>query len=388
MSSRFHRVRDLVAAQSPDHELLQRFAASGDNTAFSTLVDRYGPMVMRVCRHRLGNLHAAEDAFQATFLVLARKVSSIRPETLGCWLHGVATRVARVPQTTPQPLADLSTVASPGADPGADLALREARAVLDEELNQLPEKYRYPLILCYLEEKTRDEAAQQLGWPEGTFKKRLEKGRELLRWRLQRRGVTLSAGLLLTLFGSPASAVVPPQLKQVVVQNAVSIANGKALSDIVPASINQQAMIALGGGKHKLMAALAVMLSGVAIGLAVLQSVQDNKDTSAATKASSDRPSQLDRQGEPLPTGAQVRLGTLRFRHAGWVNEVAWSPDSARVATSSYDGTIRFWDAGSGKELDRHPGRHITMSPDGKTWATWGGDERIILWDAATAQPT
>src|SRR5262249_12430050 len=145
--------------------------------------------------------HDAEDAFQATFLVLARKASSIRKQaSVSSWLYGVAYRVAMKAkvQLARMRRQDRQAVARTATDPAEDLTWREVQQVLDEELQRLPEKFQAPLLLCYLEGKTRDEAAQQLGWTEGMVKGRLERARELLRSRLARRGVTLSAGLLAT----------------------------------------------------------------------------------------------------------------------------------------------------------------------------------------------
>src|SRR5262249_46361370 len=138
----------------------------------------------------------AEDAFQATFLVLARKAGSISKwESLSCWLHGVAYRLALKARASAarQSARERQREERPAGDPLGDVTGRELLSGLDEELSRLPEKYRAPLVLCYLEGQTRDEAAQQLGCPLGTFKHRLEQGREVLRSRLGRRGLALPA---------------------------------------------------------------------------------------------------------------------------------------------------------------------------------------------------
>jgi RNA polymerase sigma factor (sigma-70 family) len=195
------RVRTLFASQGADvsdSQFLTDFVERRDEWAFAALVHRHGAMVLSVCRRLLRDAADAEDAFQATFLVLARKAGSIRKrEALGGWLHAVAFQIARKLRSNrmrreggKRPLDD---VAQP--DTTAEATWREVRAVLDEELAQLPDMYRAPLVLCYLEGKTQDEAARELGWSLGSLRGRLERGRERLRRRLVRRGVTLSAAL-------------------------------------------------------------------------------------------------------------------------------------------------------------------------------------------------
>ncbi|MDR3634649.1 MAG: RNA polymerase sigma factor [Isosphaeraceae bacterium] len=186
-----------------DEELLRRFLESGDagaEAAFTALMQRHGPMVLGVCRHVLGRHQDAEDAFQATFLVLARKAGSIRSRNvLARWLYEVAYRTAvraRVAAVRRQAYerqgAQMTAAASDDQDRGWD----ELRPVLHEELRRLPEKYRTPVVLCYLEGKTNEEAARLLQWPVGTVKGRLSRARDMLRSRLDRRGVSITLALL------------------------------------------------------------------------------------------------------------------------------------------------------------------------------------------------
>jgi RNA polymerase sigma factor (sigma-70 family) len=197
-------VADLAALS--DRQLLQRFTTERDESAFASLVRRHGSLVAGVCRRVLGNFHDAEDAFQAVFLVLARKASAIRKsESVGGWLYRVAYRVAmqaRVRALSRQ-RHEQQAGKCPVVDPLAEVTGRELVSILDEELQRLPERYQVPLVLCHLEGQTRDEAAQRLGWSLGTFKRRLELAREVLRGRLARRGLTLAAVL------SAAAGVVP-----------------------------------------------------------------------------------------------------------------------------------------------------------------------------------
>src|SRR5262249_368681 len=163
-----------------------------DEGAFAALLARHGPMVLGVCRRVLRHTQDAEDAFQATFLVLARKAGAIgRREALGGWLYGVACRVAararalllRHRPTAHRPTADVPEPVGAGAAvDGASGG--EVRLALQEEVARLPAKYRGPVVLCYLEGRTHEEAALDLGWPVGTVKGRLARARELLRRRL------------------------------------------------------------------------------------------------------------------------------------------------------------------------------------------------------------
>jgi RNA polymerase sigma factor (sigma-70 family) len=199
------------ADQRPDGVLLRRFVDSGDADAFAALVRRHGPLVWGVCRRVLRRRHDAEDAFQATFLLLARFAGSIRRGTsLRSWLYGVALRAAvrvrsRVERRCELPETD--QLARP-EDPADAAARAEQTAVLDEEIRRLPEHYRLPLVLCYLLGRTNDEAAGELGCPRGTIAVRLARAREQLRRRLARRGL----GPLAALPVLPAADVLPARL--------------------------------------------------------------------------------------------------------------------------------------------------------------------------------
>src|SRR5262249_33682846 len=154
----------------------------GDGAAFAALVSRHGPMVLGVCRRALNNAHDAEDAFQATFLLLARKGESVRsPELVASWLYGAAHRISLKSRRTAARRRAREEAAVPREQPApeAGLTLREAQEALDAELARLPEQYRAPLVLCGLEGLARDEAAERLGWTTALVKSRLEQAREL-----------------------------------------------------------------------------------------------------------------------------------------------------------------------------------------------------------------
>ena len=170
-----------------DDQLLARFFKSHEDAAFAVLLERYGPLVYGVCQRILGDATDAEDALQATFLVLVRKGGTLRqPGRLANWLYGVAYRTARKVRGKAALRTKTERQASemPTRSAVSDMTYDELNAVLDEEISQLPEKYSLPLVLCYLEGKTNAQAAAQLGWPEGSISRRLSRARELLRSRL------------------------------------------------------------------------------------------------------------------------------------------------------------------------------------------------------------
>jgi RNA polymerase sigma factor (sigma-70 family) len=220
-----------------DSQLVERFAKSRDESAFAVLLRRHGPMVLGVCRGILRQLHDVEDAFQATFLILSQKAGCIRRgESVGAWLHGVAHNVALKAKAraarsagVPPALPDRTQT-----NPLDELTVRELRQALHEELRQLPEKYRAPLILCYLEGKTQEEAARQLGWPQRRVKGRLQRGGEQLRRCLKKRGLAPAVTLSTALFvAKDASSAVPAALAGATVQAAMTGSASPALVVLV-----------------------------------------------------------------------------------------------------------------------------------------------------------
>ncbi|HWG47811.1 MAG TPA: sigma-70 family RNA polymerase sigma factor [Gemmataceae bacterium] len=196
-----------------DAELLRRFTTRGEEVAFAALVRRHGPLVLQVCQRLLHDPNTAEDVFQAAFLILARKANSLRkPEAVGSFLYGVAYRLARRArvEVARQQFHEKHHLVPPPADPLAEVSGRELLALLEDELNRLPSKYRLPLVLCCLQGRTRDEAAGQLGLALRTLQRRLEQGRALLHARLTRRGLTLAMPLLGTLLAPPSSSAALP----------------------------------------------------------------------------------------------------------------------------------------------------------------------------------
>src|SRR5262245_29042619 len=194
-----------------DSELLERFVARRDEAAFEALVRRHGPMVLAVCRRVLRHEADAEDAFQATFLVLVRKAASIRQRGLvGNWLYGVALNVAQKAKAMSRTRRTKEMAAGRMVKPKvAEEVWHQAQALVAGELGRLPDKYRAPVGLCDLEGKPLREAAVHLGWPQGTVATRLARGRELLAERLARHGLVLSGVVAAALLGRVATAGVP-----------------------------------------------------------------------------------------------------------------------------------------------------------------------------------
>jgi RNA polymerase sigma factor (sigma-70 family) len=196
-----------------DDQLLEVFLTHGEHAAFEAIVRRHGPMVLGVCRRILQHAHDAEDAFQATFLVLMRKAGSIiHRDVLGPWLHGVAHRIAVRAKTLSARRRLREREAGEGAEPVSppESPWQDLELLLDQELHRLPSKYQTPLVLCELQGLSRKEAAQRLGLPEGTLSSRLARGRDLLKTRLVRRGVTVGSGAWAALVAQSASAALPP----------------------------------------------------------------------------------------------------------------------------------------------------------------------------------
>ena len=323
----------------------------------ATIVRRHGPMVWGVCRRALGH-HDAEDAFQATFLVLARRAGSIRPGgLLGNWLYGVARRTAlkakalaarrRAREAT---VDELPEPAAPEPAAWADL-----RPALDRELDRLPAKYRAVLILCDLEGKTRQEAARRLGWPEGTVHSRLSAGRKKLAARLARRGLALSSGLLTVTLVEQATGRVPAE----VANRTVRLLTDPAAAPAAAAALAQKVAQAMTLGRLKLPALLLAAAVLVGGSLFLRPAAGDPRPIAPAVTVTAD--------DQPM-----VLKG-----HTDSVFAVAFSPDGKTLASGSFDKAIKLWDVATGKEIRTLAGHtkevvSIAFSPDGKRLASAG----------------
>ncbi|HEY7154651.1 MAG TPA: sigma-70 family RNA polymerase sigma factor [Gemmataceae bacterium] len=394
-----HHLLKSDGVATDDGRLLERFVARRDEDAFAELVARHGPLVYGVCCRVLRDAHDAEDVFQAAFLVLARKAASIRkPESLSCFLHGVAYRLAiKARSEADKRRAHERQAALPGEAEEIDLSWREVRALIDEELQRLPEKQRLPLVLCYLEGLTQDEAAKRLGWPRGTLKRRLECGRERLRIHLTRRGVTLGAGLFaVALTESAAKGAVPLILREATVRAGMQFTTG-AVAVMRAAILAKGALQTMLTAKLKLGAIVIVMLGcfATAAGLATrgepaAKPSENKAEAPAQPRSAENKQVRKDRYGDPLPEGAIARLGTVRLRHDDMVYSVVFSGDGKTAIASDSAGFIVFWDVATGREIRRlqkmpEADQSLAITRDGKTLASAPG-EQLFLWEVASGK--
>jgi RNA polymerase sigma factor (sigma-70 family) len=374
-----------------DRELLRRFGEARDGDAFALLLHRHGPMVLGLARRVLGDWQTAEDVFQATFLMLARKVHTIRrAESLACWLHGVAFRLALRARRTRQRRQERETHPrrSPPSTPLDELTASEFLSELDEELQGLSENYRTALILCCLEGLSQEEAARRLGCSAGAVKGRLERGRNQLRLRLAKRGRMLPAVLAGPLLIAGATRAVPPALAQSTLQAARTGAGATPAA----AALVQEAMRNVVLNKLKAIGAAVVLLAaGGGLGMMAFHPQAAKENTPPPATALNDKPASSDKRadlyGDPLPEGAVMRLGTIQRRAVG--ARLAVSADGQSIIGVRAGKVVSIWDAVTGKlhqkrELAGEAWGPAELSPDGRWIArvVLNPNYRLEIWDA------
>src|SRR5688572_19421537 len=272
MNRVMQRIRQVVVeADSPcesDASLLTCFLSHRDACAVSMLISRHARMVWGVCSRVLGHRQDAEDAFQATFLVLLRKANTIHPRSMvGNWLHGVAFQTALKARATAMKRCirerPTATLPEPPAKAQGDHPML---AFLDEELNRLPDNYRVALVLCDLQGKTRSEAAKELGWLEGTVASRLARGRQMLAKRLVRHGTAVSAAGISALLAQSFVSAAPGSVVATTVQAAATMVAAKTM---VTAGLSHQ-VLALAEGVVKTMLLTKLEIAGITLTIAAL----------------------------------------------------------------------------------------------------------------------
>jgi RNA polymerase sigma factor (sigma-70 family) len=407
-----HHFRAVTACSATseltDCELLQRFALAGDETAFAALLRRHGSMVRRVCRHVLRQEQDAEDALQATFLVLARKAGSIRnQQTLAGWLYGVAYRSALTARKmlARQRRRDGLAEKPASQQPFAEASLRELQALLHQEVQRLPEKFRSAFVLCCLEGHSKAEAARELGCKEGTVSSRLVQARAVLQRRLTRRGVSLSAALTALAVGSESSVAMPATWVASTLNSlragAEPAVPGTASVRTGAAAIAQGLVRSWALGTLTWIAGMVLAVGIVVAGAGALMQAQpqgssvlgDPPVRAASARQQTRGPSQAhtDAYGDPLPPGTIARLGTVRLRHGGATTLLAYSPDGRVLASAGKGRGLCVWDVGTGKL--RHelvPVDSVwdfAFSPDSKLLAAGGyGNRGIQIWEVTTGK--
>ncbi len=389
-SPRWNHVLEHLAQQTApsdwtDAQLLEVFCTRRDEAAFEAIVTRHGAMVRSVCQRALSNPSDVEDVVQATFFTLAQKASSIRNRaSLGNWLHGVAHRLAlkvvrglRVSHTLTE-AEDQGT-----SDPLDAMTARELCTALDEELQRLPTDGQSAIVLCCLEGLTRDEAAQQMGWTLSKLKFWLQKGRELLRSRLQNRGVSLPAFLGTTLVPL-AIAEVPSEMKRSIAKLSTQMLQTPLSQMQLSPRIKTLVEGALKSMTHQPFRALLASLTLILmLGMGVMLLAQDKKKPKLLKD-----PSKIVKKKKPGPVTHVKLLGQLHHEKA--VHEIAISPDGRSIITGAFGCKSQIWDVATMKPRNTPQSHYgdvcsVAFSGDGR-FALTSDWRDAQVWDVATGK--
>jgi RNA polymerase sigma factor (sigma-70 family) len=381
-----------------DSALLDRLARFRDPTAFSELLARHGPAVWSLCRRVVRSEADAEDVFQATFLVLVRDAARVRKAaSVGSFLYGVAFRIGRKVRVsghrTPDPVRLRAPVAL--ADPATDLSWTEVRAALDEELARLPDALRAPILLCYFDGKTQDEAATELGWTPRAVKDRVARARALLRARFTRRGIELPAVLAGPLLSAALAPAAPPHLCTNLISAAAELVRGHP-----PGARVSPTAVALARTEVPTVSAIriAVLLASalglLAAGSLIGRPLDPGADAAPTTSAADPpAPAPAPEPSPPVKPAGAVRLGTTVFRtEAGWHKKVFFTADG-KTLVAPQAGKVELWNPETGKREHEIPipksscedadyyARTDTLAHVGRLWPEEpGGKAEITIW--------
>lgn len=393
-------VRTLVGVPQADElgdaALLHRFAAHQDEAAMVSLLQRHGPLVLGTCRQVLADEHAAEDAFQATFLVLARKAGGIRvPESLAPWLHRVALRAALKVRTAARRRQAHEEVAVMRKTVPTDLAA-DWQPALHEEVDRLPEKFRTPVVLCYLQGQTQQQAAQELGWSLTTLRGRLGQARTVLHRRLLRRGVAPTGAAAVAADPARLQAV-PPVLLAATLRDVQEFVMGHGAVAESPAAVANGLLADMRRAWTERVACLLLIVGAVSAGagamfLAAVGGAAGGNPAAAAAAVPAPQPA-----GPPPGEAAQWARQDIVSSSA-----TALTPDGQTlvcVRLSAQQTSIYLCDAATGKTratlatqaVDVNqpaalPFQAVAVSPDGALLAAAGSDGFVKIWDLKTRQ--
>ncbi|HVL12228.1 MAG TPA: sigma-70 family RNA polymerase sigma factor, partial [Gemmata sp.] len=378
------RLRHLAgpSADQSDSHLLEAVAVDRDPKAFRALVARHGPGVLAVCRRVLRNHHDAEDAFQATFLVLLRRAGQVgRPDRLPQWLNGVAAKVALKARERAARRAAREALTAGQAPPPPDrpVTLADLAAVIDHEVARLPAKYREPFVLCHLAGRGQDEAAADLRVSRRTLQRRLDQARELLRERLSRRGVTLSAAVAAAAVAPGGASAVPRPLEADTVRLLAAPPEAARLLELAGGALRATAP-----ARWQALAAAVLVACAAGVGLATGLGPAARPPAPQAAPPAADAP-----EADELPDHAVLRLGSARWRQGVWVGGgAAYSPDGKRIALQPQDGPVELCDTATGKVRAKLSNAAalglLQFAPDGKRLlgVDFNTDD-VQVWDHA-----
>lgn len=371
-------LRSLVRTSLTDGDLLAAVAA-GDTVAFAEVVRRFGPLVLGACRRVLGATPDTDDAFQLTLLALFKQAKSVRSaEALPGWLHRTAVRTAgKIRARTKQPTETPEAATHP--DPAGELSWREARAALDEELNRLPDPLRGPLVLCYLDGRSRDDAAKALGVSLSTLKRRLAEGLDKLNRRLTRRGI-VGVGLMAAVLGERGLTAAVPA----VLANRVAIA-----ANAIPFGVGLPPLFTT----WKMTLSAVLLAGGLATGALLFARPADPPKAQPPKEQKADGKPATDQLDDPLPDGALARLGTARLRG----RRLTFSPDGKRVVRETAGGDLQLFEVPSGKLLAKLKAKDVperesivgytaAFTQDSKLLAAVLWEGRAGIWDTDTGK--
>lgn len=365
-------VRKLGPSADPlsDADLLTAFAVKKDTNAFAAIVTRHGPSVFGVCRRVLGDSHDAEDAFQAVFLVLAQKATSVRPPgSVGGWLYGVAVRTANKAKVAAARRRRREMIAAAQAvrvcESPASAEQTELCSVLDQELAQLPDALRAVIVLCDLHEKTRSEAAAELKCPEGTIAARLHRARKKLADALSRRGLAIPAAGL-------AAVLTPAVLPAATTQTAVSMALNSSASPAVLA-LAREVIRGMAVMTRSLMIGIVALVAGglLAATSNLWSSEPDGSDAPITKTVETISEQPTDKKVDP---------------ELGYVSNIQFSPDGKQYAVVT-GGNVAIHDAATKKIMWTATAEAVGFSPDGKSLLAMG-EKRVSSHDKLTGKIT